>query len=106
MPDKIFMVVDLLGPRSPEAINLLNNKNAWLKMASSVYVVGDKTNEELILTQKSKTKDGKEVINRITVDTDVDEDGIADGIQRLKDIGIPDPEKFYRKPFSTTNSFI
>ena len=82
------------GPRSPEAINLLNNKNAWLKMASSVYVVGDKTNEELILTQKSKTKDGKEVINRITVDTDVDEDGIADGIQRLKDIGIPDPENF------------
>ena len=80
--------------RSPEVINLLNNKNAWLKMASSVYVVGDKTNEELILTQKSKNKDGKEVINRINVNTDVDEDGIADGIQRLKDIGIPDPENF------------
>jgi len=80
--------------RNPEIISLLNNKNAYLKMASSVYVVGDKTNEELLLTQKSKDKDGKEVINRISIDTDLDDDGIADGFQRLKDIGIPDPENF------------
>ena len=45
--------------RSAEQINYLNNRNAWLKMASSVYVIGDKTNEELDLQQKTGENDEK-----------------------------------------------
>ena len=32
--------------RSINQIQYLNNRNAWLKMASSVYVIGDQTNRD------------------------------------------------------------
>ena len=82
--------------RSAEQINYLNNRNAWLKMASSVYIIGDKTNEELNLQQRTGKKDaaGNELTEKYNVNTDVDGDKEADGLTRLKNIGIPNPENF------------
>ena len=84
------------GTRSTEQINYLNNRNAWLKMASSVYVVGDSTNTDINIQQKTgkKDDDGKDITKKFNFNTDVDADGVADGINRLKDIGISNPENF------------
>jgi hypothetical protein len=84
------------GPRSPEQIQYLNNRNSWLKMASSVYVVGDQTNEDLQLKQRTGKKDanGNPILKDLNFDFDLDDDCEADGIKRLKDIGIPNPENF------------
>jgi len=82
--------------RNVEQINYLNNRNAWLKMASSVYVVGDTTNDDIVIKQKTgkKDDDGADILKKFNINTDVDGDNEADGITRLKDIGIPNPENF------------
>ena len=86
--------------RNTEQLNYLNNRNAWLKMASSVYVIGDDTNTELNLQQRTgefgTAADGTqfEKTEKYNVGIDIDSDGVADGEQRLKDIGIPNPENF------------
>ena len=72
--------------RTPEEIQFLNNRNAWLKMASSVYVIGDQTSKDF----KYQEED-----NEIKFfNTDVNKDGIFDGVERLKQIGITDPQNF------------
>jgi len=72
--------------RTPQQIQFLNNRNAWLKMASSVYVIGDQTSNDFKYQEKD---DEIKFFN-----TDVNKDGIFDGIERLKQIGITDPENF------------
>jgi len=32
-----------LNKRTPQQIQFLNNRNAWLKLASSVYILGENT---------------------------------------------------------------
>ena len=72
--------------RTPQQIQFLNNRNAWLKMASSVYIIGDQTRRDFRYQQED---------DEIKFfDTDVNKDGIFDGVERLKQIGINDPENF------------
>ena len=73
--------------RTPDQIQYLNNRNAWLKLASSVYVIGEQTNTNFKYKQNDAT--GEEFIQ-----TDANRDGIYDGVERLKAIGISDPENF------------
>ena len=73
--------------RTPNQIQYLNNRNAWLKLASSVYVIGEQTNTNFKYKQNDAT--GEEFIQ-----TDANRDGIYDGVERLKAIGISDPENF------------
>ena len=72
--------------RSINQIQYLNNRNAWLKMASSVYVVGDQTNRDF-------RYDGENESGGL-ISADTNRDGIFDGVERLKAIGISDPQNF------------
>tara|TARA_R110000822_G_scaffold1028_6_gene4630 strand:- start:407 stop:3871 length:3465 start_codon:yes stop_codon:yes gene_type:complete len=73
-----------LPSRSNEQLQLLNNKNAWLKMASSVSVVSQ-TPEEL----KEKTTSKAEKVEGKWEDSSV-----SSGEKRLNDIGISDTSNF------------
>ena len=57
-----------------------------LKMASSVYVIGEQTRTDF---KYQETEDEIKFFN-----TDTNKDGIFDGIERLKQIGISDTENF------------
>ena len=70
--------------RTPAQIQYLNNRNAWLKLASSVYIIGENTRVDF--ATKDKTFEPKTL--------DANEDNIPDGIERLKAIGIQDVENF------------
>jgi hypothetical protein len=70
--------------RTPAQIQYLNNRNAWLKLASSVYVIGEDTRVDF--ATKDKGFEPKAL--------DVNEDRVPDGIERLKAIGIQDVENF------------
>ena len=72
--------------RTSQQIQFLNNRNAWLKMASSVYVIGEQTRTDF---KYQETEDEIKFFN-----TDTNKDGIFDGIERLKQIGISDTENF------------
>ena len=68
--------------RSPQDLSLLSNSNAWLKLASSVIVRGDKDslNDIENLTSASiadpSTEEGREIISK------------SDGEQRLRNLGL------------------
>ena len=62
---------------SPSDLLLLNNRNAWLKLASSVSVIGDNTPSTL------NTGSGE-----------YEDSSISNGEQRLRDIGINNTSKF------------
>ena len=62
---------------SPSDLLLLNNRNAWLKLASSVSVVGDDTPSTL------NTGSGE-----------YEDSSISNGEQRLRDIGINNTAEF------------
>jgi hypothetical protein len=64
---------DGIVPRSNEQLQILNNQNAWLKLSSSVRVIGDGS------TNASTTTDSIPV---------------SPGVQRLIDIGLSDTSKF------------
>lgn len=70
---------------SPSNLLLLNNRNAWLKLASSVNVISQ-VQEEVTSTQGSG-RSLRKVTESISVDTDI-------GAQRLKDIGINNTADF------------
>ena len=70
--------------RTPAQIQYLNNRNAWLKLASSVYVLGEDTKTDF--ATKNKEFEPKTI--------DANQDNIPDGIERLKAIGIQDVENF------------
>ena len=78
--------------RTPQQIQYLNNRNAWLKMASGVYIMGDNT----LVDFNAKDPDVK--INTPgtynTLDVDVDNNNTPDGVDRLKKIGINDTQNF------------
>ena len=74
----------LNSKRTPAQIQYLNNRNAWLKLASSVYVLGESTRVDF--ATKDKQFEPKTI--------DANEDSIPDGIERLKAIGIQDVENF------------
>ena len=65
------------GGRNPAQLQLMNNKNAWLKMASSTSVVSDET------PSVKNTKTGEYV-----------DANISSGEKRLKDIGIDNTAAF------------
>ncbi len=72
--------------RTPQQIQFLNNRNAWLKLASSVYVIGDNTEKDF---------EGSVGDNQLLgIATDNNINGVADGVERLKGIGITDTENF------------
>ena len=62
--------------RSPSQIQLINNKNSWLKMASSLSVIGD--NSPALLNEAGTYVD----------------DHISSGEKRLRDIGIENTADF------------
>ena len=70
--------------RTPAQIQYLNNRNAWLKLASSVYILGEDTKTDF--ATKDKQFEPKTI--------DSNEDNVPDGIERLKAIGIQDVENF------------
>ena len=70
---------------SPSNLLLLNNRNAWLKLASSVNVISQ-VQEEVTSTQGSG-RSLRKVTESISVDTNI-------GAQRLKDIGINNTADF------------
>ena len=74
----------LNNKRTPQQIQFLNNRNAWLKLASSVYILGENTSADF----SSERTTGKTFV------TDTDKDGEADGVTRLKNIGLQDTENF------------
>jgi hypothetical protein len=74
----------LNNKRTPAQIQYLNNRNAWLKLASSVYIIGEDTKVDFA------TKDKKFEPKSL----DANEDSFPDGVERLKAIGIQDVENF------------
>ena len=74
----------LNNKRTPAQLQYLNNRNAWLKLASSVYILGEDTKVDF--ATKDRTFEPKTI--------DANEDSIPDGIERLKAIGIQDVENF------------
>ena len=74
----------LNNKRTPAQIQYLNNRNAWLKLASSVYIIGEDTKVDF--ATKDKTFEPKSL--------DANEDSFPDGVERLKAIGIQDVENF------------
>ncbi len=82
-----------LNKRTPQQIQFLNNRNAWLKLASSVYILGENTKADFqAQAAGTNAAEGTKVFEAGAIDAD--KDGIPDGIQRLKNIGLQDTENF------------
>ena len=88
---------DLQGKqtRTNTDINLLNNTNAWLKLASSVRVISQ-TDAEI---EKSKDECQEKVestptYNSTTGKYEEEESNISSGEQRLRDIGLDNTSKY------------
>ena len=60
----------LNNKRTPAQIQYLNNRNAWLKLASSVYIIGEDTKVDF--ATKDKTFEPKSL--------DANEDSFPDGV--------------------------
>ena len=80
--------------------NLINNRNAWLKLASSVEVGGDNDSKN----------DAENIINASKADLQTTEGTEAvytsQGEQRLRDIGFKQYRRIYWSPISKKSNFI
>lgn len=70
--------------RSVDFLQIQNNRNAWLKLGSSVKVLTAKE----MLDELQKNGKNKDLTEKII------EESRTTGIQRLKDLGFPNPETF------------
>ena len=79
--------------RTPQQIQFLNNRNAWLKLASSVYILGESSQADFnAKAAGTNAVEGTKVFKKDVIDSD--KDGVPDGVQRLKDIGLSNTEDF------------
>ena len=95
---------DLQGKknRSNTDINLLSNTNAWLKLASSVRVIGPTEEEALKIKinntfaggKYSQFKQSVPTYNSTTGKYEEEESNISAGEQRLRDLGLDNTSEF------------